>query len=155
LQKKLFEDRYRVFYDAACRAAPRGKADYLAADHVTVLYERHRKLDLDARLEAEGVHRRFVALAPGFAGLPAFLRGSDLIATAPSLLRFGPFHGLADSAPPIPCPTLPMYMIWGRIDHDDPGHRWLRGELEAVARGVAGAERVKSPRDSPPATASG
>jgi hypothetical protein len=31
-----------------------------------------------------------------------------------------------------------MYMIWGRSDHEDPAHRWLRGELEAVSKKVAG-----------------
>jgi len=155
VQKKLFEDRYRVFYDAARRTAPRNRAEYLAADHVSVLYEPNRKLDLDAHLEAQGVHRRYVVLAPGFAGVPAFLRGSDLIATAPSLQRFGPFQGLANAPPPIPCPTLPMYMVWGRIDHDDPGHRWLRGELEAVAKKVAGAERFRAPPDAPASNAEG
>jgi DNA-binding transcriptional LysR family regulator len=138
VQKKLFEDRYRVFYDAAVRGAPRSAEEYLAADHVSVMYESNRKLDLDAHLEAEGTFRRFVVLAPGFAGVPAFLRGSDLLATAPSLQRFGAFRGLAHAAPPIPCPTLPMYMIWGRSDHEDPAHRWLRGELEAVSKKVAG-----------------
>lgn len=138
VQKKLFEDRYRVFYDAGVRAAPRNRAEYLAADHASVMYEANRKLDLDAHLETEGVFRRFVVLAPGFAGVPAFLRGSDLIATAPSLQRFGAFQGLAHAAPPVPCPTLPMYMIWSRSDHEDPAHRWLRGEMEAVAKKVAG-----------------
>jgi DNA-binding transcriptional LysR family regulator len=138
VQKKLFEDRYRVFYDASKRAAPGTAAEYLAADHASVVYESNRKLDLDAHLEAEGIFRRFVVLAPGFAGVPAFLRGSDILATAPSLQRFGAFRGLADAAPPIPCPTLPMYMIWSRSDHEEPAHRWLRGELEAVAKRIAG-----------------
>ena len=141
VQKKLFEDRYRVFYDAEQRGAPSNRAEYLAAQHATVLYEPSRKLDLDAHLESEGVHRRFVVLAPGFAGVPAFLRGSDLLATAPSLQRFGAFQGLASALPPIPCPTLPMFMIWMQSDHDDPAHRWLRGELEAVARKVAARAR--------------
>ena len=38
-----------------------------------------------------GIERRFVVTVPGFAGATAFLRGGDLIATAPSLLRFGLF----------------------------------------------------------------
>ena len=41
-QKRLFEDRLRVFYDPAQRAAPASLADYLAAEHVTVLYEPRR-----------------------------------------------------------------------------------------------------------------
>jgi DNA-binding transcriptional LysR family regulator len=40
VQKRLFADQYRVFYDARCRAAPVGLDDYLAAEHVTVGYTR-------------------------------------------------------------------------------------------------------------------
>ena len=69
--------------------------------------------------------------------MPAFLRGGDLIATAPSLLRSGPFQGLASAPPPVPCPTMPMFVIWSRRDHDDAAHRWLRGEVEAAANPVA------------------
>jgi DNA-binding transcriptional LysR family regulator len=145
MQKRLFEDRYRVFYDPERRAAPRSKADYLAADHVTVVYQPYRTLDLDAHLAAKGVHRRFVVMVPGFAAVPAFLRGGDLIATAPSLLRFGPFQGLASVPPPVACPSLPMFMIWGRRDHDDAAHRWMRAEVEAAAKPVAARAGQETP----------
>ena len=141
LQKKLFEDRYRVFFDPAKRPAPRTRAEYLAADHVTVVYEPRRSLDLDAHLEADGIHRRFAVTVPGFAGVAAFLRDSDLVATAPGLLRYGMLQGFGSAPAPIPCPTLPMFMIWSRRDHDDPGHRWLRAELESAARPVAARAR--------------
>jgi len=141
VQKRLFEDRYRVFYDPGHRRAPRTLAEYLAADHVTVVYEPRRSLDLDAHLATKGIERRFVVTVPGFAGVPAFLRGADLLATGPGLLRFGLLQGLMSAAPPMPCPSLPMYMIWSRRDHDDPAHRWMRGELEAVARPVAARAR--------------
>ena len=78
---------------------------------------------------------------PGFAGVPAFLRGGDLIATAPSLMRFGPFQALASVSPPVPCPILPMFMIWSRRDHDDAAHRWMRAEVEAAAKPVAAQAR--------------
>ena len=141
MQKRLFEDRYRVFYDGERRAPPRTRAEYLAADHVTVVYQPQRALDLDAHLTAKGIHRRFVVTVAGFAGVPAFLRGSDLIATAPSLMRFGPFQGLAGAPPPIPCPILPMFLIWSRRDHDDAAHRWMRAEVEAAAKPVAAQAR--------------
>ena len=99
MQKRLFEDRYRVFYDAERRAPPLTRAEYLDADHVTVVYPPQRSLDLDAQLAAQGIKRRFVVTVPGFAGVPAFLRGADLIATAPSLMRFGPFQALASVEP--------------------------------------------------------
>jgi DNA-binding transcriptional LysR family regulator len=141
MQKRLFEDRYRVFYDSARRAAPRSKGEYLAADHVTVVYQPHRTLDLDEKLAAKGIQRQFVVMVPGFAGVPAFLRGSDRLATAPSLLRYGLLRDLASAAPPVPCPILPMFLIWSRRDHDDAAHRWMRTEVEAVAKPVAAQAR--------------
>ncbi len=141
MQKRLFEDRYRVFYDAERRAPPLTRAEYLEADHVTVVYPPQRSLDLDAQLAARGIKRRFVVTVPGFAGVPAFLRGADQIATAPSHMRFGPFQALASVSPPVPCPILPMFMIWSRRDHDDAAHRWMRAEVEAAAKPVAAQAR--------------
>lgn len=141
LQKRLFVDRYRVFYDSDRRSAPANIEEYLAADHVTVVYEPRRAIDIDAHLAARGVKRRFAVTVPGFGGLPAFLRGGELLATAPGLLRFGLLRDFASAPPPIPCPALPMYMIWSRRDHDDPGHRWIRELLEAAARPVAARAR--------------
>ncbi len=133
LHKRLFTDDYRAYYDADMRPAPATLADYLAAEHVTVLYEPRRMLDVDRVLAARGIDRHFVATVAGFAGIPAFLRGSRLVATAPSLLAGGLMHGLASCELPFTVPALPMYMIWHLRDRHDPVHCWLRGELEAVA----------------------
>ncbi len=141
MQKRLFEDRQRVFYDPAHRKPPRSLEDYLSAEHATVVYEPQKVLDLDQHLAAKGLERRFRVMVPGFSAIPAFLRGSDLIATVPSLLRFGLMQGLASVPPPTPFPGLPMYMIWSRRDHEDPAHRWMRGEIEAVAKPVAARAR--------------
>jgi DNA-binding transcriptional LysR family regulator len=132
LQKRLFEDRYRVFYDAARREPPRSIDEYLAAEHVTVLHEPRRRLDIDELLAERGLRRRFVVQVPGFAGVGPFLRGSTLIATLPGLLRAHLLHGF-DSAPvPVECPPMPMFMVWHRRHHVDAAHRWLRDQLEQV-----------------------
>lgn len=136
LQKRLFEDRYRVFYDPAMREAPTSKAEYLAAEHATVVYEPRRPLDLDQHLAERGIRRRFAVMVPGFSGLPPFLRGSLLLATGPGLLARHGLQGLASAKVPVPCPTLPMYMVWHLRHQQDPAHRWLRGQLELVVRQV-------------------
>ena len=133
LQKRLFTDRYRVFYDPTVRGAPRSRKDYLAAEHVSVLYAPQRPLDLDQHLQAKGVERRFRVMVPGFAGLPAFIRGTDLLATLPGLMREHLMRELADAEVPVPCPNLPMYMIWHLRHQQDPAHRWLRSQLQEVA----------------------
>ncbi len=132
LQKRLFEDRWRVFYDPEVRQPPKSRRDYLAADHATVVYEPRRSLDLDQRLEAAGIQRRFTVQVPQFSALPAFLRGTPLLATAPGLLAHQSMAGLASCEPPVPCPPMPMYALWHARHQHDPAHQWLRGQLQAV-----------------------
>jgi DNA-binding transcriptional LysR family regulator len=142
LQKRLFVDRYCGYYDAAVRDAPRNRAEYLAAEHATVVYEPRRSLDLDRQLAAAGFERRITVAVPGFSALPAFIRGTALIATAPVLLARRTLVGLGQFRPPVPCPELAMFMIWHARYHQDPAHSWLRSQLEAcVGPALAGVGR--------------
>jgi DNA-binding transcriptional LysR family regulator len=132
MQKRLFEDRYCVFFDPAFRDAPQNRTEYLAADHASVAYEANRGLDIDRQLEARGITRKFAVLVPGFSALPAFVRGTALLVTAPSLLGRTTLVGLAQCPVPVACPTMPMFLIWHARYHQDPAHRWLRAQLEAL-----------------------
>lgn len=147
LQKKLFEDDYCVFYDAAARGAPQGLEDYLAAEHVTVLYAPRRRLDVDDALVERGIRRRFAVQLPGFAGVGAFLAGSPYLATLPALLRAHLLRGFAVAPVHVECPKLPMYLVWHLRHHEDPMHRWLRQQLEiVVAPSLAAAARSINPQ---------
>lgn len=132
LQKRLFSDEYAVFYDPALREPPRSVAGYLQSDHATVAYAARQGLDLDQQLQARGIERRFAVRVPGFAALAAFVRGTPLLATAPSLLGRTSLASLAMAPVPVDCPALPMYMIWHARHQSDPAHAWLRGQLEQV-----------------------
>jgi DNA-binding transcriptional LysR family regulator len=145
LQQRLFEDPYRVFYDPAERQAPLTLDDYLAAEHVSVLYEPRRSLDVDEHLQAMGHRRRFVAWVPGLAALGAMLRGGPWLATAPGLLAQTSLQGLAHSPPPMPLPLLPMYLVWHQRHHRDPAHQWLRSVLVAQARADLGRASPSAP----------
>lgn len=134
LQKRLFEDRYCVFYDSDHRMAPTSREAYLAADHVTVLYEPRRALDIDQWMLGQGVQRRFVATVPGMAALGSMLRAGDWLATAPSLLARQSLRGLATAPVPLDLPAMPMYMVWHLRHHSDPVHQWLRSALEQVCQ---------------------
>ena len=135
LQKRLFEDRYRVLFDPRARPAPRSLTDYVAAGHVTVSYEPKRALELDQTLAARGVVRRFAVSVSGFGAIAAFLRGSPLLATAPGRLGQGLLAEFDSVAPPLPCPRLPMYLVWHARFRDDPAHRWIREAVVAIAAG--------------------
>jgi len=133
MQKRLFEDHFRVFFDPGQRSAPQTRADYLASEHATVSYDNQRSLDIDQWLVGQGVRRRFRVMVPGLAALPAFMRGSQLLATAPSLMQLHLFKDLANAPVPLPCPPMPMYMIWHRRYQDDSAHRWLREGLSHIS----------------------
>lgn len=132
MQTRLFEDHQVVYFDPACRRAPASLDEYLAAEHATVVYEPQRALDLDQVLADRGVERRFVVTVPGMGGLAAFLRGTELLATAPSVIAGTLMTGLAQAEPPLPCPPLPMYLIWHTRHQADPMHLWLRRTIESA-----------------------
>jgi DNA-binding transcriptional LysR family regulator len=71
-------------------------------------------------------------MVPHFSALPAFVRGTPLLATVPGLLSRHTLKGLASCPPPVPCPTMPMYLIWHVRYQQDTAHRWMRQQIEAV-----------------------
>lgn len=133
VQKRLFEDRYAVFYDPRVRAAPTGLEAYLAAEHVTVVYEPRRALDFDRWFAEQAcTPRRIMASVPSFAAVSAFVQGSALLATLPSLLRVHQLRELALAELPLACPAMPMYLVWHLKHQAEPMHAWLRQEVEAL-----------------------
>jgi len=164
-QKRLFEDRHVVFYDPAHAQPPRTQAAWLAAEHVSVLYEGRRGLHFDEWLLSEGLQRPLVATVPGMAALASLVRGGPWLATAPSLLAEGSLRGLGVAELPFAVPPLRMYAVWHLRHQADPVMRWLRAELEAVVTEVlaraggsapnptatpARATRTASSRSGPP-----
>ena len=145
VQKRLFEDRYCVFFDAHERMAPASAQDYLAAEHVTVLYEPRRPLDIDEVLDARGLTRRFAAQVPGFAGIAPFLRGSTHLATLPSLLSTHLLGGFGMAPVPFDCAHMPMFMVCHVRHQTDPMQRWLRDQLVAVVAPCLALARASAP----------
>lgn len=133
VHKRLFQDRYGVYFDPARRSAPQGLDDYLAAEHVTVVYEPQRSLEFDRVLAERGLRRRVVATVPGMGAIAGLVRGSARLATAPRLLQGPLMHGLAQVELPLPGPDLPMFMIWHARHQADAQHQWLRNAIETAA----------------------
>lgn len=140
LRRRLFEDRYLCFYDAAARPAPRDPADYGAARHVTVVHADGDRLEFDQKLEERGIARDIVIRVQGFAGVASFLRASPMLASLPGLLRHSLMRDFAHVAVPLGGDVaddprlLPMYMVWHRRDHLDPAHVWLRDTIVQAAQ---------------------
>lgn len=140
LQKRLLVDRYVTLYDPRQRGPARTRKDYEAARHITVVYPDNERLGFDKRLAEAGVRRQIAVSVPNFAGVAAFLRGTDMLATLPRLYVDPLLHEFA-SAPlpgfagtPKAISELPMYMAWHRRVQRDPAHVWLRGLMLETAR---------------------
>jgi DNA-binding transcriptional LysR family regulator len=130
--KRLFVDSYRVFYDPAMRKPPRSRKAYESAEHITVVHQPKRSLDIDELLRKQGVQRHFAATLSSFAGVAAFVSGTERVATLPGLLRQSLLRGLADAPVPMTTPEMPMYAIWHVRHQQDPVHVWLRQQLFKV-----------------------
>ena len=133
MQRGLTADRMVVFYDPAHREPPANLADYLKADHIALLFATGEKPTLETSLNTRGLNRRNVVTVSNFSGLPEFLRGSDMLATAPEGMSK---HLLRDFAwVPLPFDFKPftLLMLWHRRNQNDPAHKWLRNQVNAVA----------------------
>ncbi|QSP95439.1 LysR family transcriptional regulator [Marinobacter salinisoli] len=138
MQRGLMADRMVVFYDQNVRAAPDDLAQYLRADHIALLFASGEKPALEGAMSARGLSRRNVVTVSNFSGLPEFLRGSDLLATAPERMSN---HLLRDFAwAPLPFEFKPftLLMLWHRRNQNDPAHRWLRNQVNSVAATMNG-----------------
>ncbi|MBD3641400.1 MAG: LysR family transcriptional regulator [Marinobacter sp.] len=133
MQRGLMADRMVVFYDPAHRAPPNDLADYLKSDHIALLFATGEKPSLDISISARGLSRRNVVTVSNFSGLPEFLRGTDMLATAPERMSK---HLMRDFAwVPLPFDFKPftLLMLWHRRNQNDPAHKWLRNQVNAVA----------------------
>ena len=149
VQKRLFEDRYIVFFDGEHRQAPVTMAEYCAAEHVTVSFTSSQNLRIDRDLEEAGVERRLAVEVASFGGIPAFIHGSARLTTLPSMLRHDLLHDLQHCELPLPTQPLTVYMIWHARYQHDPAHIWLRQHLEAVTHdllALAGPPEPRQPR---------
>lgn len=145
VQRRLFDDRYLVYYDAAARDAPQTLDAYLAAEHVAVHHETRGRLDIDRVIDERGLSRRFAVTVAGFSGVAPFLRGTPFVATLPGLLRASLLRGFATVAPPFATPPMPMFMLWHQRHQAEPMHQWLRGELLAVVAPALAAAELPAP----------
>lgn len=146
VQRRLFDDRYAVYFDPKARKPPGTLRAFLDAEHVEVQHETRGRLEIDRFLDERGLRRRFAVTVAGFSGVAPFLRGSALVATLPALLRASLLRDFATAAPPFPCPPMPMFMAWHQRHQADPMHRWLRDALVAVVAPALAAAGLPAPR---------
>ncbi len=138
-QIRLFSDEQVCFYDGEVRAAPRTVGEFVAAEHIEVRFSEDQIVAGPTVPLADYTPRRPRISVPGFAALPAFLRGSDYLVTQFKLMSQVNLQGFAWAPLPFATPPVAMYLVWHRRDHRDPAHSWLRGRVLAAAAGLRGA----------------
>lgn len=115
------------------------KAQYERLRHVNMLPPGRLRVGLFQALERQGLKRDVAVSVTHFLAIPEMVAVTDYCATLPRLIcrRLAQDRRLKVLAAPVDLGTFPVQMAWHVRYRDDPAHRWLRGVIEEVVRGVA------------------
>ncbi|MBB5319554.1 LysR family transcriptional regulator [Marinobacter oulmenensis] len=142
MQRGLMADRMVVFYDPDMRSAPADLADYLKSEHISLMFATGEKPALENTLAARGMNRRNRVTVSNFSGLPEFLRGTDMLAAAPERLANGLMRDFAYAPLPFDYKPFTLLMLWHSRHQNDPAHRWMRNQVNAVAATMNGLNKT-------------
>ncbi|MEM9058354.1 MAG: LysR substrate-binding domain-containing protein, partial [Pseudomonadota bacterium] len=144
-QVRLFRDRLACFFDASQRKPPATLKAFRACPFVEVRFPENKTslISLSSLSDSELPEPR--VSVSNFAAVPAFIRGTDMIATELRLMALGPLKGLDVAPLPFKTAALPMYLAWHRRDHTDPAHAWLRDRIRAAGRAAVDEAVEKIP----------
>ena len=110
-------------------------ADYGRWPHVGISLLGDGASDLDARLAAAGVRRRFALVTPYFTAALAAVGGSDCVTTLSA--RFAEFYAdrfdLLVKPPPFADSDININIVWSDLRNGDPVLAWFRALLTEVA----------------------
>jgi len=137
-QEILFEDTYHVI---ACQQnAALGERisldEYMALGHVVYQNEQGSNPWFEQwYANQHGRTRRIEVVAHGFLLMPRFIVGTGRIATIQTRLAHQFVQGMPLRLldPPFETPRLTEVLQWHRLRDDDPGVRWVREQIVAVA----------------------
>ncbi len=138
MQQRIFEDQFVCFYDPEVVVAPKNLTEFLQKKQLKVVFSNNESTLIDKLLNKKGRHRKIILQVPSFSALPFFMRGQDVIAIQPSLLK----HTILKEFETCPCPfrvsSLPFYQIWHAKNNDDSLHLWIRKLLREEAQKLIG-----------------
>jgi DNA-binding transcriptional LysR family regulator len=132
MQRPLFPMNTVVFYDPTVRNAPKDMEDYINSGHIGLSFLQNFKGGVDDFLRTSGQHRKVEISAPNFSSIAAYLGGTDMLATLPSLMRFTEMRDFAYSPLPFTYSSGKMNMIWHQSYQEDGLHKWIRKEILKV-----------------------
>ncbi|WP_262063901.1 LysR family transcriptional regulator [Streptomyces sp. STR69] len=114
---------------------------YAAAEHIAVSRRGNLGNAVDDALARLALTRSVVAAAPTEAAALEFVRGSDLLVTAPEATTRSAVEGLGLVVLPLPLelPSAAVYLSWHQRYDTDHAHTWLRGLARAALTDAAGS----------------
>lgn len=116
-------------------------ARYAAADHINVSRRGRLGNVLDEALARLDLTRRVVVTAPTESAAYEFVRGSDLVVTAPEATARSAAadRGMVLLPLPLDLPPAPVYLSWHQRYDTDPAHIWLRTLARTALTEAVGA----------------
>ena len=133
----LVSDRHPVARGASTRAWTTEK--YLACEHVAPMPLHPGAVGvLEEHLQALGLQRKIVVRASHFSLIPLMVAESLLVLTTGRLFC----SRYVDTLPvrivrcPVPLPPLTYYQLWHDLTHASGSMRWLREQVQGVARAL-------------------
>jgi DNA-binding transcriptional LysR family regulator len=132
MQKPLFTMNTVVFYDPSMRDAPKDMDDYLSSGHIGLSFLQNFKGGVDDILKCRGQLRRVEISVSNFSSAGTYLRGTKMLATLPTLMRYTEMKDFAFAPLPFPFSAGKMNMIWHQSYQEDVQHKWLRKEMLKV-----------------------
>lgn len=136
MQKPLFDMNTVVFYDPVMRTAPESLQEYLESSHIGLSFLRNFAGGLDDVLRSLGNPRRVDISVPNFSSVASYLRGTDMLASLPSLMRLTEMRDFSFSPLPFSFSSGKMHMIWHQRNQEDGQHKWLRNEMVGVVNSL-------------------
>ncbi|WP_319410816.1 LysR family transcriptional regulator [uncultured Cohaesibacter sp.] len=131
---KLCGDRMLTYYDPNERDAPTCLDDYCDAEHAILSWDSNESTAIDKALATMGRARKVSYLGPNFSSGAMVVRGTKMLATAPSRLADSIFRGLAWINTPLELEPSEFFMVWHIRNRHSPRHKWFRELIKTVAR---------------------
>jgi len=116
-----------------------GKKQYLAMPHAATVWGRGQLHTQDQRaIDAAGLQRQVDVWLPAFTMLPAFVVGTERVATVQTVLarQLAAQWPIRVLACPIEIPEIHGDMQWHRYQDGDAALRWFRGLMHETVAGL-------------------
>ena len=137
--QEFLSDNLACFYDPKFRGPIETTSEYVAANHAVVDFGSGKKSIVDSTLEASLLERNIRIFASNIEALAHLMRGTDMVATMPSKLKFSAFSEFAVCPPPISFPNVNVDMIWHRRTEHTGRGLWIRDLVMSTLPKDAGA----------------